>query len=190
MNPSLSEKESLQIIQEMVQSTRGSISKSAPIYLLWGWLVVLSAALHFALLTMSTYPHPYLVWIILMPLGGIATGILASKIAKSEAASSYTGRMMSLVYAALSGPLLLIIAIGAFNSWTVAYPIFIVMYGYTSIIAGGILRFKPLKTGGIFSMIIGIAALFVAFKFQLILIALAVIASYLIPGYMLKNQSK
>jgi hypothetical protein len=190
MNHSLSEKESLQIIQEMVQSTRGNVNKSAAIYLLWGWLVVVSAAIHFALLTFSNFPHPYLAWIIFMPLGGIATGILSHKISQKEESPSYTSRMMSLTYSALIGPLLLAIAMGAFRDWSMAYPIFMTIYGYTSIIAGGILRFKPFQIGGIIAMLLGVASVFVDFNLQLIIIALAVLASYLIPGYMLKNQGK
>ena len=189
MEKSFTERESLQIIQEMVQSTRGSLRSSANIYLLWGWLVMISASLHYVLMMFTDFKSPFLVWPILMTLGGIITPFLSFKKDKKEDSPSYASRMMGITYTAFLGPLILALSIGFAGGWEYAYPIFMMMYGCSSVIAGGILRFKALISGGIASMIIALIALFVPFKIQLLLIILAIGVSYLIPGYLLKRAN-
>lgn len=57
-------------------------------------------------------------------------------------------------------------------------------------VSGGYLRFKPLIIGGICNWIIAIVATYVEFDIQLLLLALAVLVGYIIPGHMLSSHYK
>ena len=70
------------------------------------------------------------------------------------------------------------------------YPMLMMVYGMWLFISGGSLKFRPLIIGGITNWIIAFAALYVDFNMQLLLLALAVLTGYIIPGHMLSNRYK
>jgi membrane protein implicated in regulation of membrane protease activity len=71
-----------------------------------------------------------------------------------------------------------------------AYPIIMFLYGLGTFVSGGILKFRPLVWGAVGAWATGIAALFVTFQHQLILLAISVLVSYLIPGYLLSKSQQ
>jgi len=62
------------------------------------------------------------------------------------------------------------------------------VYGIWLFISGGTIRFKPLMIGGIINWILAMAAFFVSFDQQLLLLALAVLLGYIIPSYLFKKK--
>ena len=68
------------------------------------------------------------------------------------------------------------------------YPMVMMVYGIWLFISGGAIKFKPLIAGGIVNWILCIVAFFVSFEIQLLLLALAVLLGYIIPGHMLKSR--
>ena len=71
-----------------------------------------------------------------------------------------------------------------------SYPIIMLLYGLGTFVSGGILKFKPLKVGGIVAWICGTIAFHVDFTDQLLLIMVAIISSYIIPGHLLANSKE
>ena len=67
-------------------------------------------------------------------------------------------------------------------------PFFILLYAIGTFTSGGILQFKPLIIGGSICFILCILAFFVGDYYQLLLIALSVLVSYIIPGHLLKAK--
>jgi hypothetical protein len=74
--------------------------------------------------------------------------------------------------------------------WQSTYPLIISLYGFGTFVSGGILKFKPLLLGGVACWIIAIVAFFVSPENVLLLTALSIVVSYLIPGYMLKYKKE
>ncbi len=70
------------------------------------------------------------------------------------------------------------------------YPFILLLYGLSTFVSGGVLRFKPLIYGGIACWVCGAGAIFVTFDIQLLLLAAAVVLGYIIPGHMLRAGSK
>ena len=68
------------------------------------------------------------------------------------------------------------------------YPMVMMVYGIWLFISGGTIRFVPLMAGGIVNWILGIVAFFVTFDLQLLILALAVLLGYIIPGYMFRKK--
>lgn len=186
MEKQLTQKESLDIIQQMVSVTRQSAGYAAPTFLMWGWLVILAALINLALIIFE-FDKPYLSWPILMVAGGIASPFLSRKNSNHEQAVSYSDRMMAYIFGGMIGPILLNILVGVHVGWEVAFPLFMVLYGYTGLLAGGALRFKPLVTGGVVAIAIGLVSVFLPYYWQLLTVSLTMIASNIVPGYLLKR---
>ena len=55
-----------------------------------------------------------------------------------------------------------------------------------TVISGSILRFWPLIVGGVTCWVLSILSPFVAYEYQLLLLAAAVVAGWIIPGYLLR----
>jgi hypothetical protein len=69
-------------------------------------------------------------------------------------------------------------------------PGFLALYGMPTVISGTILRFRPLILGGIFCWILALISTVTAYPYQLLLLGAAVIAAWIIPGYLLRNRYK
>jgi len=51
-----------------------------------------------------------------------------------------------------------------------------------------VLRFRPLKLGGMSFWVLGIVSLFVPQPYRSLVFSLAILLGYLIPGYLLKQN--
>jgi hypothetical protein len=65
-----------------------------------------------------------------------------------------------------------------------------VLYGMGLFLSGGALQFKPLIYGGIFCWLCAIAGFEMQNIYLLLILALAVLGGYIIPGYLLKMNNK
>lgn len=73
--------------------------------------------------------------------------------------------------------------------WQHAFPVYILFYATGTFISGGILHFKQLQVGGgIICWILAVASTFVSYQNQILFTAAAILASYLVPGYLLKKR--
>ena len=63
--------DSLRLIQEMIQSAKQDLSDNSFDLLLWGWLVLAAALVHYGLLQVN-YDKLWVAWPLLMGLGGVA----------------------------------------------------------------------------------------------------------------------
>lgn len=184
----ITEKEGLDIINKMIASAKNELDDDSYHYLLWGWLVFIASAGHYILLEMS-YDKPWLGWAILMPLGGLLSMLYGMKQGKARKVTSYVDEVMKYVLIAFLVSLVIVLFfMGKLESYT--YPLIMVIYGVWLFVSGGALRFKPLVASGIINWVIGIITFFVNFKWQLVLLAIAVLLGYIIPGYMLKARFK
>jgi hypothetical protein len=185
METPLNEKESLAIIGSMIAGTRRKLSHDSVHYLLWGWSVLLAALAHFALLQAS-YEHHYLPWAILMPATGIAAAVIGSRQAKQSTVKTHIDTAMTYLWLGFLVLLLLVLVASVKMGWENSYPLIMWLYGLGTFVSGGILKFKPLIYGGIASWILGAFAIFMPFEQQLLLLAAAIVCSYIVPGHLLK----
>jgi hypothetical protein len=190
METNLTEQQSMKIIQEMIATSKNKIKDNSFFYLLWGWLVLIASLSHYFLLKMSYYEYAYLPWPILM-LGGMVVSIIAGiRLGKKAKVISHFDNMMIYLWYGFFFTLMIIIVMSAFQKipWVTTHSLIISLYGLGTFVSGGVLRFKPLIIGGIACWIIAVIAFFVASENVLLLTALSIIISYLIPGYMLKSK--
>ncbi len=182
----LSQQESFEVISRMIRTAQNDIHDQSFYYLIWGWLVFFASSGQF-LLMQSGFEMSYLTWVILMPLGGIITGIYSYRHKREQKMRTYVDDIMKYVLFAFMVSLFTVLFFQS-KLQLATYPLVMMVYGVFLFISGGAIRFRPLVYGGVINWVIGIAAFFVTFEVQLLFLALAVLLGYIIPGHMLKHQ--
>ena len=186
MSQQMNETKSLEIIHDMIDRAKGNVADDSAHYLLWGWLVLIGSLSHYTLLRYD-YSMPWLPWVILMPIGGIVAGIIGARQSKRSKSRSHLDKMMSYVWGGFVITMLITLANGYRIGWETAYSVLIALYGLATFTSGGLLKFKPLIFGGISAWIISALSFYQPMEFLLLLMALSMITSYLIPGYLLRK---
>ena len=186
MEEKFSPHQSLQLIESMIQKTRSGLSENRFYFLLWGWVAFTSMIGQFILKVVFEYRHHYAVWIITIPT--IILAIFRSRKDETKGPITYVGESMSNLWLGVGFSFFILCVIISFSrgGWYDAYPHIILFYGLGTFVSGRILRFTPLVIGGIFNWILAIIAIFVPYDYQILIAALAVLTSYIIPGHLLK----
>ena len=182
--------EQLQLIDRMIKQSQQKLSDNGQFYLLWGWVALAASIIHYGLLSFTDFSMPYLVWIILMPLAGIVSGIMGSRISKQAESTLYSDKVLPYLWAACTVSILILIVLGYNIGWDIVYPMLLIIWAIGLFSSGALIRFKPLMFGAVLNWILAIFAFFVAFDIQLLLIACSMLFSYLVPGYMLQAQAR
>ena len=179
--------QSLQLIQSMIRRAQNNLSENGFLFIFWGWLVFI-ASLTVYFLTRAGFENAWLVWM-LMPAGGIFSGIYGYMQQKKEKVKSYVDQYMGYIWTAFGISLLIVLGMG-YKLQLHCYPMVIMLYAIATFITGGIIRFIPLVVCGSLSFIICVIAFFVNFETQVLLVALSVLVSYIIPGHWLQIKFK
>lgn len=182
----LTESESLEVIQRMILTAKNDLEDDSFYFLLWGWLVFIASLANYVLMYIE-YDNSYISWAILMPLGGLISFIYGRNQNKNKKVKTYIDELMGYVLIAFLVSLFIVLFSQAMLKLN-CYPMVMMVYGIWLFISGGAIKFKPLIIGGIINWVLCIAAFFVSFEMQLLLLALAVLLGYIIPGHMLKSK--
>jgi len=181
----LSEKESLLLIEKMINSAKSNFKDKSFYFLFWGWLVFAAAVSEYLLLLINN-PYHYLVWPILMPMGGIIAGVYGFIQRRKTLVKTYTDQFMSYLWTAFLISMVMVIVFMNKVGYMSAFPIIIILYGIGTFVSGGAMKFKPLIYGGVICWIIAGISFFVSYTDQLLLLSLSLLVAYIIPGHMLK----
>lgn len=183
----LTEKESLELISKMISTAKTTISDDGIHYMIWGWGVFISAILHFVLLK-TGYQQPSLVWVVFMPLCGVAAFVAGRRQRQQARVRTFVEEYLTYLWIAFGVSLFSILSFANEIGMNAVYPIIIVLYGIGTFVSGGALRFMPLKAGGIICWVLAFLSVRVEFEYQLLSIAASVLLAYIIPGYLLRKK--
>ncbi|MDQ3109075.1 MAG: hypothetical protein M3R17_04195 [Bacteroidota bacterium] len=187
----LDEIESLALITSMIKKTQGALQDNGFYFLLWGWLVFIASTGMYMLMKMGQQEISQYTWAILMPLGGLISGIRGWKDGKKRRAKTYTDEMLNYALIAFMIALFItLIFMSIHGGWELAYPMIMMVYGMWLFISGGMLKFKPLIIGGIINFACAIAGYYIHTVELILLLSFAVLAGYIIPGYLLNAKFK
>lgn len=180
--------ESMLIIQRMIETSKQNISDGSKYYLLWGWAVFISALIHFFMIKMH-YPGGMLVWLS-MPAMGIITFLIGIRDGKNKRVRTYTEEAIGKLWFSLTFGFIAL-TFYQLNGHGNSIPIFILLYGVGILTTGNIIKFTPLIIGGIACFGISITGMLLQNnENQLVLLAIAVFVSYIIPGHLLRHSFK
>lgn len=186
----LSPEASLKIIYEMINSARSKIGRNYFYYLFWGYLVALTSLLEFSLIRLA-YERHYIVWPVLMLAGVLVSFVFYMRSARKATSKTFIGTTMSFLWIgwAISFTIL-IVFVNLKQDFGLILPLIMAMYGLAIFIAGGIVNFKPLIIGAVIAWVASVVSFFLPYEVQLLILAGTVILSHVIPGHILRNQSK
>ncbi|WP_153800208.1 hypothetical protein [Foetidibacter luteolus] len=190
LNPS----ESLQLIESMINRAKNRFSEDGHLYLFWGWMVLLCCIVQFVLIHFFQYRYFYIVWMLTW-FAGFYSVFYARRQKKKRKVKNYADEIISYVWMVfLVMALLLSYVIGALSGpgpyYTYIHPIMLTLYGMPVFLSGVILRFNALKIGGIGCWVLAAISPLVAFEYQSLLAAAAMIIAWIRPGYLLREKYK
>ena len=190
MKTEIDEQKSMDIILETIENAKANFRDDGFFYLLWGWLVLTASLLQFSLIVFVGTDFNWIGWPVLMTLGGILSGVHISKLSKSSQVKTHFDTVMVYLWCGflIAMLILFIITFCGIIGFAVLNPMIIVLFSLGTFVSGGILKFTPLKLGAVFGWAIATIAFFIPDVYQLLLVALAILIAYLIPGYILKSK--
>lgn len=179
--------ESLRIIASMIETTKHNISDSSHYFLLWGYTTVTGCIVQYILFAILQYKHHYIAWFVTFIAVVIHFIFIKNEIRKSRVksfVSEANGKLwtaMGIAFFALS---IIFTKIG----WQYCYPFFILLYGIGTFVSGHLIRFQPLIVGGFACLFFAALTPFLRYDLQMLLMASAIIFSYIIPGHLLRQS--
>lgn len=188
-----SPEQSLQLIGTMINKAKGRFSENGHLYLLWGWAVLVCSITQFILMKYVKWENHYLVWLS-MWLVLIYQAIYLSRRKKKEKVRTYTDEIIAVVW--ITFVVLMFLFGFLFGSllggeyYRFINPGFLTLYGMPTVLSGTILRFRALIIGGVSCWLLAILSVFIPYDYQLLLLAVAVVCAWIIPGYLLRKRFK
>jgi hypothetical protein len=189
-----SPQQSLQLIESMINRAKDKFAEDGFMYLVWGWLVFGCSLLQFILLHIVQYPKHYIVWLATIPVF-IYLFFYINKKQRHQAVITYTGYIIGFVWLTFVIVIILLAFLIGFlttgDYYTHIIHILLAVYGMPVFLTGVIIRFKPLIIGGIACWILCIISTFIrVYDYQFLLIPVAMLIAWIIPGYMLRAKYK
>jgi hypothetical protein len=190
----LSGTESLQIIEEMIRKAKNQFSERGHLYILWGWVIFICCIGQYILINVVHSDKHFMVWLLTWVLLIYQIFFIKKRKAKARV-KTYTQDINAHVWTAFVASLFLTglsLSINTNNDEQLYFklmgPIFLAFYGIPTFLSGIILSFPSLKWGGIACWCLSLIACFVPSQYQLLLLAVAVVLAWIIPGYRLQKQ--
>jgi hypothetical protein len=188
-NDSLNPEQSFQVINSMINTAKNRLADDGFLFIFWGWNVMLSALFHYVTLK-TGYEWGAWVWIIAMPLGGVVSMIYGMKQKKKNTVKTYIDTYLSYAWVAFGIALVITLIFIGWHGIKHTYFFLMILYGIATMVSGGLINFKPLVFGSLFSFISAIASVFLSETDQLLCISVALLCSYIIPGHLLRSKYK
>jgi len=184
-----SPEESLRVIQTMIDKTRTSVVDNSFYFLLWGWLVFSAALLQYVLYVFVRTDANGAAWTLMFV--GFLVSIIRRTKQKPRPVRTYIDEGLGNIWICV----VVVQALIAFvfmrrGGWENCYTFFILLYSIGCFLTGRLLKFPPLIWGAGACWALAILMTFVNFETNMLLMAAAILFSYIIPGYLLRKDYK
>ncbi|MEO6069265.1 MAG: hypothetical protein ABIN57_11310 [Chitinophagaceae bacterium] len=189
----ITEEESLQLIQQMIQTAKKEQKDDGKGWIVWGWLIFLASLFTFFNLQWK-WVGVFFFWnlfdlLSLLLLGGSMVKHLFGT--RRDRVRTYTKDLFDKLNIGFIISLMLIIfSMNSLNDVTPVDPrkgfaLLLGLYGFWILIYGAVLNFKPSIIGAYLTFAFAFASLFVNhFAHTMLLHAAAVLCGYIIPGHL------
>jgi hypothetical protein len=187
----MSSAESLALIESMINKAKNQFSENGHLYLLWGWVVFICSLGQYLGMRILKIQESYYVWILTW-VAVIYMIIYLVKNKKKRRVVTYTDELLGAIWIAFS----IVMCLSGFilgqtmgtRFYELLNPIYLTIYGMPTFISGVVLKFRPLKTGAAVCWVLAVLSTFIPVTEHLLLIAIAMVAAWIIPGYLLKQR--
>lgn len=206
----LTSEKSLEIIQQMISKAKNSYHDTGIGPMLWGGVIALCSLVTFMELR-SGLRLPFSIWILTL-VAIIPQIFIVAKEKKLNKVRSYDETVMDYLWTCFGIGIFILIFINGnllyqikpvfetyaklegakpgfdFNSFSTSY--FLLLYGFPTIVTGGMRSFKPMLYGGIVCWVFCIISIYTGIETDMLLTALAAVCAWLIPGIILWRKYK
>lgn len=186
----MTESESLELITSMINRAKNRFSENGFQYLLWGWAVLICCMVQFISLKVFDQEKGYMVWLALW-LVALFQVYYMIKTKKKKSVRTYTDGLVGFIWISFFVAVMLVIFICVRSGEPqMIYRILLSIYGIPVFLMGGLIKFRPLIVGGICCWILAAISPFVHPDSGVLLIAVAIITAWIVPGYMMGRRHK
>lgn len=179
--------ESLRIISEMINKTKVNIRQGSFHLLLWGWLLTVCSLSEWLIMKLTSYPHPYYVWFLVIP-GAFVSMIYGAVNGRKAKVHTYADMLYMWTWIGFLFTAIVLFIVQSDKMENIT-PYILLLAGLPTFLSGFIVKFKPLIVGGVCFWVIAILVHFAGPTLALLGTPLAMLTGYLIPGYMLRNKT-
>jgi hypothetical protein len=180
--------ESLDLIQSMINSAKESTVDKGDGFLIWGWMLFV-CAISSAILIYTEYASPFLPWNIFMLICVIMLIYRIVKPRKQERVKTYTAQLFRNFATGFYICIFIVVFAMNFNrvSTNNAFAFLLMLYGLMMYVMGVSMKLRTMIAGAVITWLCCLASLLlVELIYVMSFTALAVLAGYLIPGYILR----
>lgn len=189
MENNLSPEESLRVIQTMIDKTKTSVADNSFYFLLWGWLVFAGAILQYVLCFVVRTSANGAAWNVMF-IGFIVSIIRRARQPRRTVKTYVDEGLTNIWVCVLVVQILVAFVFFRQNDWEHCYPFFVLTYSIGCFLTGRLLKFAPLIWGAMNCWAIVILMTLTDVGTEMLLMAAAVLVSYIIPGYLLRWNYK
>lgn len=181
----------LQLVKEMIQRTKQTVVDRGAFFLLWGGLVFLACSVTFALTLLDHESWIWVPWATLMPIGAITSVVLMRSYSRRSNYTSYVEHAYDSVWLACGVAFFLVMFVNSIT-WSfppeTIYPLISLIAGIGVLASGRMMEWTSLTVGGLFLWAGAVIMMLVPMGYHPLIMAIALIPGYIIPGYLLKRQ--
>ncbi len=180
-----SAQDSLRLITSMIETTKCNISDSSHFFLLWGYATATGCVLQYVLKAVVGYRHHYFAWLVTFVAMVIHFGFMRKE-GRNRKVKTFVSEANGHLWAAMAMSFFVLVFVFTKIGWQYSFPIYILLYGVGTYVSGNLIQFKPLTIGGLCCIVIAAITPYLYYDLQILMAALAIILSYIIPGHLLR----
>ncbi len=181
---------SMQLIESMINKAKNRFNENGHLYLLWGWTIFICSIASFISIYFFEGNYIPYIWMATWVVVIYQTFYLIRR-KKNTTVRTYTDEINGYVW------VVFVIMGGLFSFALVKAQRFelintavLILYGMPTFLSGVILRFRPLMMGAVCCWVLAMISMVIAPVFSFLLLTIAVIAAWIIPGYLLQLRFK
>jgi hypothetical protein len=186
----LSNEKSLEIIHQMIQQAKTNITDSGLSWLLWGTMLFLTCIATFVFIDIDA-KNIFLGWNV---FGGVTILLLTFDILRPRRTKvrTYVDDLMKMVdIGFVVCMFIIIVSINVAVGPNAGFGFMLMIFAFLMLVKGGAVRSNSLKVGAIVNWAGAIAILInKEFKYDMLIMAGAVLIGYIIPGLILRAEYK
>lgn len=184
----LNEKESLELISQMILNTRKKMEEGNGMpFLIWGYATfIVSLVVYYFLSTAGDY-HYNLIWFAIPVLG--CGGMYFSKRKEKKHSKTYIDRIIVNIWTVI-GIAGLLVSCAAFFVSIPVLPIEMLLMGIGTALTGLVIRFKPVIISGFVGMISCALPFIIKGYGQIIVFGIVFLIMMVIPGHILNYKGR
>jgi hypothetical protein len=194
---SLTPEESFDIINKAIANFKMNYRESSKTFLLWGWILTFASLSNFIILKILHSMEVYRMmgwfilgnWAVFILIGFIFMFFMVRKMNREKKVTSHLDIFITQLWWVTAASFF--IATFICIRMEINPPsIMLLLAGIATTTTGLVIKFKPLFLGGVTFFIFSIATTFVSDINSSLIVCLAVICGYLVPGYLLKSAKE